>query len=132
MDDAERLKVGKEMFKKVYGNVLELPEKPTAFSEQSLKQLFAEVYTRPGLSMRDRRLLILGALTGLGADPGLFDIHARSGVENGEFKAQELEEFLLLLVHYCGFPKTAVMLGVASKIIEEKKGKSKKKKKKGK
>jgi len=123
MADEERLKKGKEMFKKVYGNVIPLPDKPTAFSEQSLTQLFAEVYTRPGLSMRDRRLLILGALVGLGADPSLFEIHARSGVENGEFKADELEEFLLLLVHYCGFPRTAVVYAVAAKIMAEKKGK---------
>ena len=119
MSDQARLEKGKEMFKKAYGDVLPLPEKTTPYSEFSLKGLFAEVYSRDKISDRDRRLLILGALAGLGADPSLFEIHARSAVRNGEVKADELEEFLLVLVNYCGFPRVSPLLGVSHKVVAE-------------
>jgi 4-carboxymuconolactone decarboxylase len=122
MTDNDRLNKGKEMFKKVYGDVIPLPE-ITEFAKYTLTQLFAEVFTRDTMTMRDRRLLILGALTGSSADPSLFEIHARSAVRNGEIKAEELEEFCILLAYYCGHARLAVIYPVCRKIMAENKAK---------
>jgi 4-carboxymuconolactone decarboxylase len=122
MADEQRIKKGKEMFKKTYGSVLPVPEKLTPYSEFTLSTLFAEVLPRDAVKMRDKRLLILGALAGLGADPSLFEIHTRSSLENGEIAYEELEEFLLVLVNYCGQPRLAPLYMVCQKLIAERAG----------
>ena len=60
MAKSERRKRGEEMIKKVYaGDVIVPPEGAMPFTDIMLEQLFAEVWTREELSMRDRRLLLL-------------------------------------------------------------------------
>ena len=61
----ERRERGLEMMKKVYaGDVVVPPEGASPFADLMLEQVFAEVWTRPALSMRDRRLLIMGVIAG--------------------------------------------------------------------
>jgi 4-carboxymuconolactone decarboxylase len=123
MADQQRIQKGKEMFKKMYGSVLAAPETLTPYNEFTITTLFAEVLPRETVKMRDKRLLILGALAGLGADPALFEIHTRSALENGEVAYEELEEFLLVLVNYCGQPRVAPLYMVCRKLIDEHAGK---------
>jgi 4-carboxymuconolactone decarboxylase len=122
MADSERLKKGKEVFKKTYGSVLPVPETLSPYSEFVLTTLFAEVLPRETIKMRDKRLLIIGALAGLGADPALFEIHARAALENGEIAHEELDEFLLVLVNYCGQPRMAPLSMVCRKLLAERAG----------
>jgi alkylhydroperoxidase/carboxymuconolactone decarboxylase family protein YurZ len=121
MNDDERLKKGVEMFKKAYGDVVKVPDvnNLTPYAANSLKNLFGEIYTR-ALDPRSRRLLILGAIAGMGADPSLFDIHVRSALANGEIKPEELEEFCLVLVAYCGYPKISPLYVACQKLLHEK------------
>ena len=61
MADSERRKRGVEMIKEVYaGDVIVPPEGAMAFTDIMLEQVFAEVWSRDVLSIRDRRLLLLG------------------------------------------------------------------------
>ncbi|MFI1460673.1 carboxymuconolactone decarboxylase family protein [Nocardia carnea] len=65
--------------------------------------LFADIWSRPGLSLRDRRLLLLGALTA----QGLFDvagIQIGAALKNGELDETALREISLFLCHYVGWP----------------------------
>ena len=122
MTDDARLLKGIEMCKQAYGSVLPAPDpqKLTPFSENTLKNLFGEIYARDKINMRDRRLLILGAIAGLGADPSLFEIHARAALGNHEIEPDELEEFCLILVNYCGYPKVSPLWQICRKILDEK------------
>ena len=62
MADDERYERGVEMIKKVYaGDVVVPPKGAMAFSDLMLESLFAEVWTREELSIRDRRLILFGA-----------------------------------------------------------------------
>jgi 4-carboxymuconolactone decarboxylase len=119
MNDEERLALGLENAKKVYGDVLSMPAK---FDEQgyvgySLRTLFGDIYARPGLSLRDRRLVILGALAGLGADPSLFEIHLRSALGNGELKPDEVREVIMTILPYAGYPKTSPLYTLTEKCL---------------
>src|SRR5882762_7818864 len=119
MTDEERLERGLQVFKKVYGDVLELPQpiEPNSFAGLTMKNLFNDIWGREGLSMRDRRLVILGAIAGLGADPTLFDIHIRSAMGNGELTADELREIILIALPYVGYPRTSPLHMVVEKCI---------------
>ena len=58
---------GLSAMREVYaGEIIELPEGTLPFNDVMLKTLFAEVWTRNVLSMRDRRLLLLGVVAARG------------------------------------------------------------------
>jgi alkylhydroperoxidase/carboxymuconolactone decarboxylase family protein YurZ len=118
MSDSQRLKTGRKIFKEMYGDVIPLPES-TPLSDFAIKSFFAEVVAQNRFSPRERRLLILGSLAGLGADMSLVEIHTRSALGNGEIDASELDDMLLLLQNYVGFPRIAPMTYLFQKLKGE-------------
>jgi 4-carboxymuconolactone decarboxylase len=108
MSDRQRLQAGRKSFKEMYGDVIPLPES-TPLADFSLKSFFAEVVARNRFSPRERRLLILGTLAGMGADLSLVEVHTRSALGNGEIDSSELDDMLLLLQNYVGFPRVSPM-----------------------
>ncbi|OQS16434.1 carboxymuconolactone decarboxylase [Nocardia donostiensis] len=85
----------------VYG--FEFSDGPGAHFAVTADHLFADIWSRPALTVRDRRLLLLGALTA----QGLFDIagiQVGSALHNGELDEEQLREIALFLCHYVGWP----------------------------
>ena len=119
MGDAERRARGAEMLKKVYaGDVVVPPEGASAFADLMLEQVFAEVWTRPALSIRDRRMLIMGAIAALG-ESMTWKIQVRAAIKNGELTAEQAREALLQLVQYVGYPRAAGLLGPTEEAIRD-------------
>ena len=119
MADEDRYERGAEMIKKVYaGDVVVPPKGAMAFSDLMLESLFAEVWTREELSMRDRRLILLGAIGALG-EKDTFGIQARAALKNGELTPVQLREVLIMLANYAGYPRAAGMIGVVEQQIAE-------------
>lgn len=119
MGDAERRARGAEMLKKVYaGDVVVPPEGASAFADLMLEQVFAEVWTRPALSIRERRLLIMGAIAALG-ESMTWKIQVRAALKNGELTAEQAREALLQLVQYVGYPRAAGLLGPTEEAIRD-------------
>ncbi|MCC3325807.1 carboxymuconolactone decarboxylase family protein [Gordonia bronchialis] len=104
------------MMSKVYG--WEMSDGPGLHFAHTADQLFAEVWSRAGLSIRDRRLLLLGAL----AAGGLVDvaeIQARAALGNGELTPEQLEEIALFLCYYVGWPTGTKMNMVFGEVIKK-------------
>ncbi|GII05102.1 carboxymuconolactone decarboxylase family protein [Planobispora takensis] len=97
----ERRRRGLEMMRQVYG--WEVGDAPGDFFGITVDHLFAEIWTRPGLSMRDRRLLLIGVLAGQGLNDVL-DIQIPAALSNGELSPAELREVAVFLTHYVGWP----------------------------
>ncbi|GAA3822263.1 carboxymuconolactone decarboxylase family protein [Sphaerisporangium flaviroseum] len=97
----ERRRRGLEMMRQVYG--WEVGDAPGDFFGITVDHLFGEIWTRPGLSMRDRRLLLIGMLAGQGLNDVL-DIQIPSALANGELSPAELREIAIFLTHYVGWP----------------------------
>ncbi len=117
MADDDRYQRGAEMLKKVYaGDVTPPPKGAMAFSDVMLETLFAEVWPREELSIRDRRLVLLGVIGTLG-EKDTFGIQAKSALKNGELTPTELREVLIMLAHYAGYPRAAGMLSVVEQQI---------------
>ena len=68
--------------------------------------LFAEIWNRPGLSDRDRRLLLIGLLAGTGGHDVL-TIQIPAAYKNGELDDEALREIVIFLCHYAGWPNGA-------------------------
>lgn len=119
MADAERRKRGEQMIRKIYaGDVVVPPEGANPFGDVMLEQLFAEVWTRGELSIRDRRLLVMGVIAALG-EKDTWKIQVRSALKNGELSEAQVHEVLIQLAQYAGYPRTAGLLGPTFEAIKE-------------
>jgi 4-carboxymuconolactone decarboxylase len=80
--------------------------------------LFGTIWTRPGLSMRDKRIMTLTVVTALG-NSDLAEIQANAALVNGEITEDELKEMAIFLTHYLGFPLGSKLDGVISTVIKK-------------
>jgi alkylhydroperoxidase/carboxymuconolactone decarboxylase family protein YurZ len=107
-DPTER---GTAMLEQVYGPALgaalaAMP--PSPFNEETVNNLFAQVWSRPHLSVRDRRLLVLGATAMMGrAD--LVATQVRGARISGHLSDAELDEAVLQLAFYAGWGNAAAV-----------------------
>ncbi|WP_454198756.1 carboxymuconolactone decarboxylase family protein [Nocardia sp. Marseille-Q1738] len=103
----------------VYGT--EFQDYPGAHFAVTADHLFADIWSRPGLTIRDRRLLLLGALTAQGAiDTAGIQIGA--ALRNGELTEEQLHEIAVFLCHYVGWPNgTKLDLLVGTIVAQQKK-----------
>lgn len=97
----DRRQRGLEMMSKVYG--WEVQDGPGDFFALTADHLFGDIWSRPGLTIRDRRLLLLGALAAQGQDD-VADIQVQAALGNGELDEDEIREIGLFLLHYIGWP----------------------------
>ena len=119
MADGNRRQKGLDKFNEVYGGKLPAPPPGTmAFFDVMLEQLFGEIWTRPALSQRDRRLLVMGAIAALG-ERDAFGIQVRSALENGELTAEQCREVVIHLAQYAGYPRVSSLVGLVERIVGE-------------
>ncbi len=64
---------------------------------------FGDVYTRPGLSLREREIATLAALAALGHAQPQLKVHVQAGLNVGLTQAEITEIFTQMAV-YAGFP----------------------------
>ena len=113
MAEGERRERGLAAFERVMG--FKPPALPgDVFLDATLDHLFAEVWTRPGLSVRDRRLVTLTVLMCLGHEATL-KLHLGAAIRTGQLTDAEIDELVLHVAHYGGWPVAAV----ASQVVRE-------------
>jgi 4-carboxymuconolactone decarboxylase len=113
MADPERRARGVASFEKVMG--FEPPAlEGDLFLDVTLDHLFADVWDRPGLSVRDRRLVTLTVLMCLGHEPTL-KLHLGAALRTGQLTDAEVDELVLHVAHYAGWPPAAV----ASQVVRQ-------------
>ena len=119
MTDSKRWKKGEEKIKDVYaGDVVTAPEGTYAFSDIMLETLFAEIWTRDILSMRDKRILLLGMIAAQ-AQADTFKIQVKASIKRGEISPEEIRELHLFIAQYCGYPKAAALVAPMETAIAE-------------
>src|SRR5665648_327403 len=72
---------------------------------------FGDVYSSPGLSLRDREIATIAALTALGTAHPQLVVHIKAGLRVG-LSRQEVVEVITQMAVYAGFP--AALNGVAA------------------
>ena len=97
-------RVGLEKMEEVYG--FDMTDGAGDFFGITADHLFAEIWTRPGLSDRDRRLLLIGLLAGSGGHDVL-TIQIPAAYAAGELDDEQLREIVIFLCHYAGWPNGA-------------------------
>ncbi|MBE1536805.1 carboxymuconolactone decarboxylase family protein [Actinomadura algeriensis] len=105
---------GLHKMEQVYG--FDMTDGEGDFFRYTADHLFADIWHRPGLSDRDRRLLLIGMLTGLGADDVL-GIQIPATHAAGELGDAELREIVVFLTHYAGWPNGARLNSIVEQTI---------------
>ena len=75
-----------------------------------------EVWGRPSLDHRTRRLLVVAMTASLGRWEA-FRLHVRAGLEQGGFTQDELKEVLLQTAVYAGVPAANSAFAVAKSVL---------------
>ena len=116
MDELRRK--GLEKMNEVYA--WEMPDVPGEFFALTVEHLFGRIWTRPGLSMRDRRMMLIGVLTSLNQEE-LLEVQVNAVLQNGELTREELREMAIFLTHYVGFPLGSKLDGVIKRVTAKRK-----------
>lgn len=121
MSDQQNREKGLEMFGRVYGDAVAyaMPEPgQDRFIDYMLSTVFGALWSSPILSLKERRLLLLGAIAAQGED-FTFSIQADAALKNGELTAAQLEEAVLMLTQYVGYPKASKMRLALSTVLKK-------------
>jgi 4-carboxymuconolactone decarboxylase len=116
MDELRRK--GLEKMNEVYA--WEMPDMPGEYFALTVDHLFGRIWTRPGLSMRDRRMMVIAVVTALGLDD-LLEVQVNAVLMNGELTEDELREMAVFLTHYVGFPLGSRLNGVIERVSAKRK-----------
>lgn len=114
--DPERRRRGLETMTEVYG--WEMADGDGDFFGYTVEHLFADIWNRPGLSTRDRRLLLLGMLVGRN-DHDVVPIQLGAAHRQGELDAEALREIVIFLSHYAGWPAGARLHMEVEKVVSD-------------
>jgi alkylhydroperoxidase/carboxymuconolactone decarboxylase family protein YurZ len=96
----------------VRANVEAMPPSPQR--QETVQHLLGEIWSRPQLSIRDRRLLVIGVTATLGS-PNLIEALIAGAIANGELTDEEIDEIPLFLSFYAGWGKAGPILsGIAA------------------
>lgn len=79
---------------------------------------FGDIYSRGGLSLRDRKLATAAALTAMGGREPRLKVHAGAALNVG-LTEKEIEETIIQTVPYAGFPTAINAINAFKEILAE-------------
>jgi 3-oxoadipate enol-lactonase/4-carboxymuconolactone decarboxylase len=88
------------------------------FQEMITRHAWHDIWGRPGLDHRTRRLLVIATTVALGRWEE-FRLHVRAGLEQGGFTREELKETLLQSAIYAGVPAANTAFAEATAVLGE-------------
>ncbi|MGH8598671.1 MAG: carboxymuconolactone decarboxylase family protein [Gammaproteobacteria bacterium] len=102
MTDNTRLEKGKEAMSRLFGRAPNDAALSSDFMQVTVANLFGDIWTRPGLALEERSMITIAALTVLGRENEL-KTHLH-GAKNLGISREKVEEMMLHLAHYGGWP----------------------------
>jgi len=88
------------------------------FQDLITRYAWNEIWNRPGLTHKERRLIVIGTMIALGKWDE-FRLHVRAAVESNDLSIDDMKEILLQQTIYCGVPAANTAFREARDVIEE-------------
>ena len=106
--------------RKVWEEVNQFPalEPSDDYVGMTLDHVFGDVWTRPGLTRKERRWITLTAIVCDGVQ-GALDVHLRSALQSGDITRDEMLEFSIHFAHYAGWPRSSQLYATVTRIANE-------------
>ena len=92
---------GQRIYRKLFGQPRDIDE-AGGLAAFTIDHLYANVWSRSGLALRDRSMITIALLAAQGRDDELMT-HLRGGMNQG-LSLVEVEEILIHVAHYAGWP----------------------------
>lgn len=73
------------------------------FQDLITRYAWSEIWTRPGLDVRSRRILVTGTMIAIGRWEE-FQMHAAAAMREGGVSLDDLKDIVLQQAIYCGVP----------------------------
>ena len=109
MDDQQRHAKGLDVRRAVLGDahvdhaIAQTTPLTQEFQDLITRYAWGEIWTRPGLDLRSRRILVIGTMIAIGRWEE-FQMHAAAALREGGFSVDDLKEIVLQQAVYCGVP----------------------------
>ena len=109
MDDQQRHAKGLEVRRAVLGDahvdraIAQTTPLSEEFQDLITRYAWGEIWSRPGLDVRSRRILVIGTMIAIGRWEE-FRMHAAAALREGGFTTDDLKEIVLQQAIYCGVP----------------------------
>lgn len=124
MDEKERHAAGMKVRRKVLGethvdrSIAKASDLTRDFQDLITRYAWGEIWTRPGLDIRTRRILVIGTLLALSRWDE-FRMHARAALVEGGLSADDLKEIVLQQAIYCGVPAANTAFHMLEELTKE-------------
>lgn len=118
-----RYETGLETFRSIFGkeqaekSLQEIEEIAPDFGRHIVEFAFGDIFKRGVLSLRDREVILITALTTLGGVEGWLETHIRAGLTAG-LTPREIVEIIVHASLPAGLPRTLNALNVAKHVFE--------------
>jgi 4-carboxymuconolactone decarboxylase len=86
------------------------------FARYLIEFPFGDIYSRPGLGLREREIATIAALTALGNAAPQLKVHIEAGLNVGVSR-EEIVEILMQMAVYAGFPAALNGLFAAKEVF---------------
>jgi 4-carboxymuconolactone decarboxylase len=118
MPDDDRYRRGRDKLREVHGDrSLATVEALGDLGRLIVETAYGEVYSRPGLALRDRQIASVAALVATGRSSQL-PVHLRSSLKAG-LTADELREVIIQTATIAGFPPAMNAMSTLTTILGE-------------
>ena len=124
MDDEQRRAMGMARRRQVLGDahvdraIAATTPLTAEFQDLITRYAWGEIWTRPGLDLHSRRVLVVGTMIALGRWEEL-RMHARTALASVALTVDELKEIILQHAVYCGVPAANHALAELAGVVAE-------------
>ena len=124
MDEKQRYAAGMKLRREVLGDdyvdriATDDANVTTEFQDLITRYAWGEIWTRPGLDQRTRRVLVIGTLLAL-KQWDQFRLHVRGALTEGQFSTGDLQEIVLQQSVYCGAPAAHTAMRITREVLAE-------------
>lgn len=121
--ESERLIRGRQALAAIDGEAGEKVVRALAdiapdFATYLLEFPFGDIYSRPGLALREREIATIAALTAMGTAAPQLKVHIEAGLNVGVSR-QEIIEIIMQMTVYAGFPAALNGLFIAKEVFAD-------------
>ena len=89
---------------------------PGSYPDLSHTVLFGDIWQRPHLTLRERRLVVLTLLAAYGRDEPMV-YHLRGALRSGDLDEAALDELIVQIAFYGGWPMSSTLWGALRRAV---------------
>ena len=129
MDEKQRHAAGMAIRREILGHayvdraVADTTDTTAEIQELITRYAWGEIWTRPGLDHRTRRILVIGTQIAL-RQWDQYRIHVRAALTEGGFTVDDVNEIVLQQAIYCGAPAALTAVNIARQILDDIEGRT--------